>query len=85
VIVEAMNLLHPRDYYGPQGRIINNALALNSGISRRNNPPHWTSGDLWNSFGDVLRVRGHFAVAGAPADSVPPEDVLLAMRPPDRW
>jgi len=85
VTVEVMNLLHPRDYYGPQGRIRNNAIALNSGISRKNNPPHWTSGDLWNSFGDILRVRGHFAVADAPADSQPSQDVLLVMRPPDPW
>ena len=85
VTIEAMNLLHPRDYYDPQGRIINNALAMNSGISRRNNPPHWTSGDLWDSFGDILRVRRHFEVAGAPPDPDPPEAVLLAMKPPGQW
>jgi len=82
VTVEAMNLLHPRDYYDPQGRIINNAIAMNSGISRRDNPPHWMSGDLWDSFGDILRVRGHFEVA---EDRGPPEEVLLAMKPPDQW
>jgi hypothetical protein len=85
VTIEAMNLLHPRDYYDPQGRIINNALAMNSGISRRNNPPHWTSGDLWDSFGNILRVRGHFAVADALEEHDPPEEVLLAMKPPDKW
>jgi len=85
VTIEAMNLLHPRDYYDPQGRIVNNALAMNSGISRKVNPPHWTSGDLWNSFGDILRVRGHFAVADASPDANPPEKVLLAMKPPDQW
>jgi hypothetical protein len=62
VIIEAMNLLHPRDYYGPDGRVINNAMAMNSGISRGRNPAHWVSGDLWDSFGDILRVRAHFAV-----------------------
>jgi hypothetical protein len=85
VTIEAMNLLHPRDYYDPQGRIINNARAMNSGISRRDNPPHWTSGDLWDSFGDILRVRGHFAVAYVPPDPDPPEEGLLAMKPPDQW
>ena len=85
VTIEAMNLLHPGDYYGPQGRIINNALAMNSGISRRKNPPRWTSGDLFDSFGDILRVRRHFEVADAPADLGPPAESLLAMRPPDRW
>jgi hypothetical protein len=85
VTIEAMNLLHPRDYYDPQGRIINNALAMNSGISRKNNPPHWTSGDLWDSFGDILRVRKHFEVADTPSDLGPSEESVLAMRPPDQW
>jgi hypothetical protein len=85
VTVESMNLLHPRDYYDPQGRIINNAMAMNSGISRKDNPPHWTSGDLWDSFGDVLRVRRHFEVADAAPGAGPSEDVLLAMKPPENW
>ena len=85
VTIEAMNLLHPRDYYGPQGRIINNALAMNSGVNRRNNPPHWTSGDLWDSFGDILRVQEHFTVAAAPSGSGSPMEVQLAVRPPDQW
>jgi hypothetical protein len=63
VTVEVMNLRHPRDYYNPQGRVINNALAMNSGISRRNNPEHWVAGDLFDSFGDILRARRHFSVA----------------------
>jgi hypothetical protein len=84
VTVEAMNLLHPRDYYDPRGRIINNAMAMNSGISRRNNPPHWTSGDLWDSFGDILRVQDHFAVAGAPPGRERPAEDRLAVRPPDQ-
>ncbi len=82
VTVEAMNLQHPRDYYDPLGRIINNAMAMNSGISRRDNPAHWTSGDLWDSFGDVLRVRKYFEVAVS--DPVPGrEPILVALRPPD--
>jgi hypothetical protein len=82
VIVEAMNLLHPEAYYGPDGKIFNNALALNSGISRKDNPVHWVSGDLWNSFGDVLRVKTHFSVAQLGPDQGPPEQFLLAMREP---
>ncbi len=85
VTIEAMNLLHPRDYYDPQGRIINNAIAMNSGISRKDNPPHWTSGDLWNSFADILRVRGHFEVADDNSDPGRSEEIVLAMRPPDQW
>ncbi|MGA2976520.1 MAG: CHAP domain-containing protein [Spirochaetia bacterium] len=85
VTVEAMNLLHPKDYYDPQGRIINNALAMNSGISRKDNPAHWTSGDLWNCFGDILRSKKHFAVADGLPDPNPPDEVLLAMRAPEPW
>ena len=83
VVVESMNLFHPRDYYGPQGRIINNAMAMNSGVSRRDNPAHWTSGDLWDSFGDVLRVRKYFEVAVTVPGAGLPEPVLVALRPPD--
>jgi hypothetical protein len=84
VVVESMNLLRPRDYYSPQGRIINNAMAMNSGISRRDNPPHWTSGDLWDSFGDILRVRKYFEVAVTVPGTDHDETVLVALRPPDR-
>jgi hypothetical protein len=63
VIVEAMNLFQPGAYYGGDGSIINNALALGSGISRADNPPHWTSGDLFEAFGDVLREKAHFRAA----------------------
>jgi len=83
VTVEVMNLQFPRDYYGPQGRIINNAMALNSGISRQDNPAHWTSGDLWDSFGDVLRVKKYFEVAITIPGTDHREPILVALRPPD--
>jgi hypothetical protein len=70
VIVEVMNLRHPGEYYDARGKVINNAIALGSGITRTVNPEHWVAGDLWNSFGDVLRVRQHFAVAQAPAEAI---------------
>jgi hypothetical protein len=82
VTVEVMNLLHPNDYYGSDGKIINNALALNSGITRKDNPVHWVSGDLWNSFGDILRVKQHFSVADLGPGQGPPEIFELAMREP---
>jgi len=82
VTVEVMNLLHPTAYYGPEGKIINNAMAMNSGISRKDNPVHWVSGDLWNSFGDVLRAKRHFSVADLGPDQGPPELFELAMREP---
>ena len=60
VIVEVMNLRRPRDYRDAAGKIINNALALGSGISRADNPPRWLSGDLWNIFGSVLAKKNYF-------------------------
>jgi hypothetical protein len=83
VTVEVMNLQHPRDYYDPLGRIVNNAMALNSGITRRENPPHWMSGDLWDSFGDILRVKKYFEVAVSIPGTDRQEAVLVALRPPD--
>jgi hypothetical protein len=63
IVVESMNLLRPADYYGEDGSVINSALAMSSGVGRKDNPPHWTSGDLWEAFGDVLREREHFRAA----------------------
>jgi hypothetical protein len=83
VIVETMNLLHPDDYYDSRGRIINNALAMNSGISRKDNPAHWTSGSLFNAFGDVLRNKRYYL--SMDPDAPPPPGILLAMRPPAGW
>ena len=83
VTVEAMNLRRPREYSDPLGRIINNTMAMNSGISRRNNPPRWTSGDLWDSFGDILRVKKYFEVAVSIPGTGREETVLVALRPPD--
>ncbi len=68
IIVEVMNLKKPDSYYGENGKVINNALALGSGISRPVNPEHWLSGDLCNSFGDVLAVRQYYSVASADND-----------------
>jgi hypothetical protein len=81
VVIEAMNLRHPRDYYDSHGKVINNALAMNSGISRKTNPEHWVAGDLWDSFGDILRVRDHFSVADAGTPAAP-DAVALSLRPP---
>ncbi len=64
VVVEVMNLLDPVNNRTRDGKIINSPLALGSGISRRNNPERWLSGDLWNSFGDVLREKKYYTDAG---------------------
>jgi hypothetical protein len=76
VVVEVMNLRHPGDYYDSRGKVINNAIALGSGISRKDNPAHWVAGDLWNSFGDVLRIRRQFAFAQALPDASDAEGLM---------
>ncbi|GEM_PF-854708 len=63
VVVEVMNLLEPAKNRDRKGKTINSPLALGSGVSRRDNPRHWLSGDLWNSFGDILREKEYYAAA----------------------
>lgn len=65
IIVEVMNLRRPTEYYGDNRKIINNALAMGSGISRPVNPEHWLSGDLWNTFGDVMKTGEYYSISTA--------------------
>ncbi len=65
IIVEVMNLRLPTEYYGDNQKIINNALAMGSGISRPVNPGHWLSGDLWNTFGDVMKTGEYHSCSTA--------------------
>lgn len=76
VVVEAMNLLRPAEYQDERGKVINNAMALGSGITRRKNPARWLSGDLWNSFGNVLQKRDYYQAARAPEDLLPSASAL---------
>ncbi len=76
VIVEVMNLLHPDEYATPDGKIVNSAMAE----ARKIRPVHWVSGDLWNSFGDVIGNGRRFAIADVRRD--PLAAVLLAVGAP---
>ena len=60
IVVEVMNLIRPGDYYGENGKVINNALALGSGISRPVNPDRWLSGDLLNSLADAISAGKYY-------------------------
>ncbi len=60
-------------------------MALNSGISRSVNPAHWMSGDLWDSFGDILSHSRHFALRMPSRTPDTPGAVMLAMRAPTVW
>ncbi len=55
IIVQKMNRYTP-EYYSASGEVINNAMALNSGISKETNPAKWTSGHLWAAYGSILDV-----------------------------
>ena len=60
IVVAYMNLYDPAE--GLSGdRVINSPMFLGSGFGKRDNPPQWTSGQLWSAFGDgavVARAGG---------------------------
>lgn len=67
VVIETMNLLHPTAARDEQGKMINTGLAIptKSGGPR---PAHWLSGDVFNTFGDVLGVKDYFFVEQAQSE-----------------
>lgn len=61
VTVAYMNLYDPSATLTSDGRVVNSPMYLGSGYGRKDNPPQWTSGQLWSAFGDasvVARVMG---------------------------
>ena len=52
-VIAYFNLLHPDIPRSPEGKIWNSPMYLGSNYDKKNNPPHWLSGDLWSSFGDA--------------------------------
>lgn len=61
VIVEVMNLLKPDVYQDDAGKTLNSPLAMAPppGAARAE---HWVAGDLFDTFGDVLKLKGYFHV-----------------------
>lgn|GEM_PF-931757 len=64
VVVEAMNLLRPRDAFDESGKRINNGMAVAT-VSGGPKPGRELAGDTFQSFGDPLRVAEDFRVATA--------------------
>jgi hypothetical protein len=62
VVIEVMNLLHPDLRTDDAGKLINSSMAIAT-VSGGPRPARWLAGDVFNTFGDVLRVKDYFAVA----------------------
>lgn len=60
VVVAYLNLYQPD--VGLRGdKVVNSPMYLGSNFNKKDNPPRWTSGQLWSAFGDgyvVARVVG---------------------------
>ncbi len=56
VIVDAMNLLEPTVARDENGKRLNSGLAV-AAKPGGSKPEHWLSGDLFDVFGDVLRIK----------------------------
>lgn len=69
VIIEVMNLLRPTVYKDDNGKLLNSPMAMapKPGEERA---VHWVSGDLFDSFGDVLGAKKHYQVARSEDSSV---------------
>jgi hypothetical protein len=60
VTVEVMNLLHPSVAWDANGKRLNSGLAIAAKKGGRK-PRHWLSGDVFDTFGDVLNVKDYFS------------------------
>jgi cell wall-associated NlpC family hydrolase len=53
VVIAFFNLRYPNTPLSPAGKVWNSPMYLGSNYDKKNNPPHWLSGDLWSAFGDA--------------------------------
>ncbi len=60
VVVAFMNLFEPNTARTPDGRVLNSPMFLGSNFGGSDNPPLWTSGQLWSAFGDGTSVSRAF-------------------------
>jgi hypothetical protein len=64
VIIEVMNLLQPEVASDAGGKRLNSGMAIAT-VSGGPKPEHWLSGDVFNVFGDVLRIKDELKIADA--------------------
>jgi len=56
VIVQVMNVKKPDVFRDKNGKLLNVPLYMASYYGNPDNPPQYLAGDLWKSFGGVLRI-----------------------------
>ena len=76
VVIEVMNLLKPAAAWDEAGKRLNSGMAIAT-VSGGPKPERWLSGDVFDAFGDVLRIADRLKVADAPA---PPDAIAAAER-----
>ena len=64
VMIEVMNLLHPDVAWDARGKAVNSGMAIPTSPGGPR-PVHWLSGDVFDRFGDVLRLKSYFQVSHA--------------------
>jgi hypothetical protein len=70
VMIETMNLLQPGVAIDASGKKINSGMAIAT-VSGGAKPEHWLAGDVFQAFGDVLRIKSDLkAAAGGGAAKI---------------
>jgi hypothetical protein len=81
VMIEVMNLLQPAVARDANGKRLNSGLAITA-KARGPKPKHWLSGDVFNTFGDVLRIKDYLMVAEAGGGETTPDALAMSERSP---
>jgi hypothetical protein len=77
VMIEVMNLLQPAVASDANGKRLNSSLAIAT-ASGGPKPPRFLSGDVFNAFGDILRIKDYLKVPGAASAARWPIAVAVA-------
>jgi len=64
VVLDSMNLRQPSTSSDAGGKRLNSGLAIST-TAGGPRPEHWLSGDVFDAFGDLLRIEKHLKVAAA--------------------
>jgi hypothetical protein len=83
VVIEMMNLLKPSAAWDGNGKALNSGLAIATtpGGPR---PERSLSGEVFDTFGDVLAVRSSLAAEAADPSECLPEGLVLSDGPEDQ-
>lgn len=68
VMIETMNLLKPALAVDEAGKKIDSGMAIAT-VSGGAKPDRWLAGDVFQAFGDALRIKGDLKVAGGADDA----------------